>query len=167
MDTTEKKKCTFQPAAESARLKSRLLEMDVDQLISYQEINEIINENPQKPKGRSIVYAALKALRAENQIVFGCVENEGYKRLSDAEIMESSNADIAGIRKRAGRSSNKLECADPGTLSLSQRVTYHAISTVLSFMRASTSAKRIKTIERAAATKNGVLDLKETLALLG
>lgn len=78
--------------------------------ISYEELNKAAGRDVQT-EARGSLGTARKMCQREHQMVFSPVRGEGLRRLTDGEIVDGADSDIARIRRTARRGAAKLACA--------------------------------------------------------
>lgn len=134
----------FQRSADTSLLVTLFGRATPGQLVTYDEIKEWIGRDPRKD--RSAMYSAFRILHHETGAVFASVAGEGYRRLNDGEIVESTHE----IRERQYRLSRKackrLAVVDTEKLSTGQRRDYYANLSLHGAIQHVTSAKSQKAI---------------------
>lgn len=140
----------FKRAAEVAALVEFFFDQAQGTITTYRQIKEIINEDPQGPKGHSILYRARQILVREYRIVVDVIPNVGAQRLSDLEIVETSDSGIGKIRRGTERESLKLACANIDILSQEIRTKFFANISLFGALKLATSIGGRRIIEEQA-----------------
>jgi hypothetical protein len=94
----------FKRSAESERLYNHLCDQPEGSFISYQQINELIQEDPQKPAGYALVKAVRERLIKENSAVWFVRPGIGLQHATTMEILEISDGNLQSIRRKILRS---------------------------------------------------------------
>ena len=91
-------------------------------VLSYETITGTMGEDLDSL--RSTMYNVRKYLERDEGIVFECVPRVGYRRLSDAEKVQSSGKFQRAIRRTAGRGVQRLDAvSDTAALSNADQLT--------------------------------------------
>lgn len=106
----------FKQSAETVSVLSILTNAAIGQTITYEQMRKAIKTPIELPMIQQAARSAIRILQRERSMVFACVPNEGYRRLSDEEIVDSSDHDIRCLRNKAKRSMVKLQTANPENL---------------------------------------------------
>ena len=151
---------------ESQKVIERLGWCEPGDFVSYQELSQIAGGDIQDGK-----YFALdtgrKRLERDRSYVFATVKNEGVKRLTDEEIVRTSEIGITKVRREARRSVRKLVCVDFDTLTNVAKIKHNARLSVFGALAIVTSAKKQRLIEQAVSETKTRLDVGQTLRLFG
>lgn len=101
----------FEKSSDTKIIESILSESKVGDLVTYEQLSKAI--------GRDVRQFAQPSLRSARQgllnskgFVFGTETNVGLRRLNDEEIVDSTEADRARMRRSARRSIKKLTVVD-------------------------------------------------------
>ena len=103
---------TFVASMDAKRLCLLLESSYVGQLVTYKELSTAIGKDVQT-EGRSILNSARRIVQRELSYVFGTVANQGLKRLSDVEIVQTGAQTVSSIRHASRRGINRIAAADP------------------------------------------------------
>lgn len=88
-------------------LYERLKTAAIGELVLYAELSEIIGRDVQNG-ARHLVRSALNKALRDDRMVFEAVMDQGYRRLSDVEIVDCSDNTFARMRRMARRQTAKL-----------------------------------------------------------
>lgn len=107
----------FKQSAETVSVLSLLTNAAIGQTITYEQMRKAIKTPTELPMVQRAARSAIRILQRDRAMVFACVPNEGYRRLSDDEIVDSSDHDVRCIRNKARRAMGKLQVANAENLS--------------------------------------------------
>ena len=96
---------------ESTLLIDRLKTLEVDEVVTWDELSNLIGRDVRKEAYHNLGTARNRLLRDE-RMVFECVRKVGVKRLSDDGIVVSAESGLQRIKRASRRSFRKLSCAD-------------------------------------------------------
>lgn len=160
------KQPTFQLSSDSKALIEVLSSAAVGDLISYGSLNKAIGRDVRKFRGS--LHSAISVLERQSQRVFSCIPTEGYKRLSDKEIISSADFATRKIRRAARRSARKLACVKFDDLPADQKLAHNARMTIMALVTETTGSSAVKRIELAVADSNAALPAaKAAIAAFG
>lgn len=108
-NTTERP--NFAPSAEAQSIAKRLLQCEIGEIVTYDEMTAICGETELEAI-RGWIASARKRVQAENNMVFGTVTGVGLKRLDDCGIIDASKQRIDHIRRSTRRAAKTLACAE-------------------------------------------------------
>lgn len=153
----------FCMSADARLLYRRLREVAVGDSVSYAAMSVLT--------GRAIdgsshaLRSALRQLLSDDQMVFAAVRGEGFKRLSDAEIVANGGHDVDRLGRLSRRSIRKITAiADFTALSPHQQIEHTARLSVMTLVGAATTDGAMRRIETAAQGRTVALPFAETLA---
>lgn len=149
------KQPAFQLSADSKALIDVLSSARVGELVPYATLNRAIGRDVRQFRGA--INTALSILEKEHQRVFSCVPTEGYKRLSDKEIIGTADGYTQKIRRAAKRSARKLACVKFDDLPPEQQLAHNARMTVMAMVSETTSLAAVKRVEAAVSDSNAAL----------
>lgn len=149
------KQPAFQLSADSKALIDVLSSARVGELVPYATLNRAIGRDVRQFRGA--IHTALSVLEKEHQRVFSCVPTEGYKRLSDKEIIGTADGYTQKIRRAAKRSARKLACVKFDDLPPEQQLAHNARMTVMAMVSETTSRAAVKRVEAAVSDSNAAL----------
>ncbi len=95
------KKTIAERSYETGAIYQRIIKLGVDEVITYQEISNLISRDIRQARG--YLNTARRIAQRDNGFVFGTVRNIGIRRLNDVAIIESANISIRSIRRKASR----------------------------------------------------------------
>lgn len=120
----------FKISADAIALANRLRQLQIGEVITYEEMNRLISPSNTQGRGRQSLYSARKILLAE-QAVFGCITGVGLKRLNDLEIVEKEHCTIRSVRKTVKKSMRRLSVVNYDQLPPSEKTTHRLTSATL------------------------------------
>ena len=153
---------TFVASMDAKRLCLLLESSYVGQLVTYKELSTAIGKDVQT-EGRSILNSARRIVQRELSYVFGTVANQGLKRLSDVEIVQTGAQTVSSIRHASRRGINRIAAADPVRLPMDSRIQMNTYLSVLGMLHISLQEKRLKKLEQRVALAESRLPLDTTL----
>ena len=140
---------TSKNAVDIDALKIRLCKMQIGEVITYDQISEVIGRNIRKDGKRGIAYQAMNQLLSEQRFVFGTIRNVGFKRLNADETVESTKDGMTRIRKISRKQVKRLSAVDYGSISTNALKVQHNASISLygaiAFAADSGNLKRLTT----------------------
>ena len=146
------KKTIAEVGAEALALYEVLKGAEVGHLIRYETLNDVA--------GRDVQYLAIGSLNTarrmcqrDHMMVFGVVRGVGLRRLSNAQIVESSASDISKIERVAKRGIKRLTCADYSSLTDEQRPVFNARVAVLGTLAQHAKPSQLTQIEKTYANE--------------
>ena len=100
---------TFQMSADAKIIRSVLAEASVGDLVSYETLSKAIGRDVRE-HASGAMQTALRSILKEDGKVFGNVRREGYKRLADNEIVDTSESSRKRILKESKKAIRRLSC---------------------------------------------------------
>lgn len=153
----------FEMSADARLLRQRLAKMQAGDEVSYAELTKEIGRDVDG--ACSALQSARRSLLNSNQIVFDVVRGVGLRRLTDAEIVDASERDIAHVRRAARRGAKKLlSIGNFDALPNDKQLQHTTRLSVMSMIAHTTSDKQISKVEKAASGRSQELPIAETLA---
>lgn len=107
--------------------------------------------------------SALRKLLKEDRIVFGCVHNEGIKRLNDSETAIIGDQTRRKIGSAARRGMRKMSCAKPEAMKPDERNRMFANQSLLGAMSNLSRTSAVKDVEKALPHEHMKLMLSRTI----
>jgi hypothetical protein len=152
----------FVASSDVRRLCKRLAEAQVGDVLTYKELSALIARDIQT-EARGALMSARRITQRERGIVFGTIMNEGLKRLSDIEIVQTGAQAVVRIRHASRRGAERIGVAAPEKLPIEARVQMNTYLTVLAAMHSLSQEKRLKKLEERVARAESRLPLDKTL----
>jgi len=150
---------------ETKQLLERLMKVKVGELISYQEMTDIVGRDIRKD-GSGIMYSARRKALNDCQIVFITITNEGIKRASDEEIANSGASVIHKIRKASKKGKKVLHAVnDFGALTNNSKIRHNASASFLGAIDLMTRPKKIVALEEKVKEESECINVTKTLEL--
>ena len=146
-------------------LYERLKKAQVNELVTYQELNDLIKRNVQG-EAYFVMATARRRCMAEDMIVYGTVENEGIKRLDPAAIANSGEFFVHRIKKTARRAIKTLSCLTTDEfagLSNEDKVKHNAYRSAVGVVEHFMKPAQVKKIEAAVTEQQTALPIMRTL----
>lgn len=144
-------------------LQERLQKANIGQVISYDELSEIVNKDVRK-EGYSAFLSARKACLRE-KIVFGTIAKVGIKRVSDSEIVKGAAAGVRRVRSAIRRESIRLSCANKSKLDNESKITMYTTASLFGALDLMTQGKKISMVEKKCEHIGGEIPIRQTLEL--
>lgn len=151
----------------SQELINCLSQVEINGVISYDDISNYIGVDVTKPKGRGYLNTARNRLLKDEQILFSPIRGIGLKRLADEEIANNiGKAYLKSIRNKTRKTYYENTSVDFNNLSSNARINHQCTLTMLALMKHVTDRKQLKKIENAVKERKVEIDTKRTLRLL-
>lgn len=142
-------------------------ECEPKDVVTYAEMQAKINLNPQEFNGRSHVRSALNAVQDERGFVFECIENIGYVRLTDEQIVSIVPKKMRKkIESTSRRTINKMNCVDLEKLQPSQKQQFFLEQCVMQTVGTVVSEAAIKRLADAQRTDSPKPSIKDMIGSL-
>ena len=153
----------FAPSIEVKAVYERLQAAPVNEVVSYSELRDLINRNPQIGRGYSIVKTAREKALREKQMVFEIVPNIGLKHLCAPDIVDTSSAPRDRIRRIARKAFAKLTSINGNFASLTreQQLRHNLNVSVYGAVAHITHGTQVRRLE--ASIKDTALPVQKTL----
>lgn len=138
---------TKHPSPDMLALHARLIKSRVGELITYDELSQLVGRDVQHHFRHLLVAARNKAQQSHN-IVFRAVTNEGLVHLDDAGKIEQGYSGIARARSAIRKGRRTLGCVgDVQSLPPEKQSSYHTAISVLGALDLATSPKQVERIK--------------------
>ncbi len=135
--------------------------------VTYTEMQAKMNCDPQGYKGRSYVRSALNAIQDERGFVFECIENVGYVRLTDEQIVSIIPKKMRKrIESTSRRTIDKMDCVDLDKLQPSQKQQFFLEQCVMQTVGSVVSEAAIKRLSDAQRTDSPKPSIKDMIGSL-
>lgn len=153
---------SFQLSADTRLLIQELRKCQVGATISYAQLSSAVGRDISGATGA--LHSARKRLLRDEQIVFDVVRGEALKRLSDVEIVGTSNSFARRMRRVAQRGVETLTAiGDFSALPRETQMRHTAAVSVFGVVAEMTKEKSIHKVEKAAENVRGELPISQTL----
>ncbi len=93
------KKTIAERSYETDAIYRQIIKLNIDEIVTYKQLSGIIGRDIRQ--ARNYLATARRIAQRDNGIVCSVVRNVGIKRLRDVAIVESANASIRSIRRKA------------------------------------------------------------------
>lgn len=133
--------------------------------ISYAQLSTAIGRDVRK-HARSALHSALR-MQLTNGRVFEAIQNEGYRRLTDEEILRTQAVKcLTHIRKTTHKTARKGQTVDYGALSNSDKVTHNTQLSMLGAVSQMAKPSAMLTVQKAVKEKQSELAVGDVLRLM-
>lgn len=156
---------TFRASVDAVALHRLMREARVGEVITYAQMTAALRRrvDSSTPELRT----AMKMCEREDRMIFGAVRNEGYRRLSDTEIVDASDGQMTRSRKMARRASARLGLVEFDRLPETHQIKHNAAMSIFGLVIASSNAGAVKKVTAAVAKSRRELPMAETIKALG
>jgi hypothetical protein len=153
---------TFVPSVESQLIERRLMEIEVGGLIDYDELSTIAGRDVQQD-ARSLVTSARRRAFNTDGRCFGVIRGAGLKRLSDEEVVDSSDVTHIKIRNASRRMLRTLTLGvqDFAGMSREKQVKHNASISAFGAIAHFSGVKAMKQIADAVRNKGTVVSVAD------
>lgn len=151
-----------QMSVDTRMLYERLKECDVGHTIPYQELSKIIGREV-TGKARSVLATARRKAMTTDRMVFACVYKVGVKRLTDVDIVETSEDCVRRVRKASTRAVRRITTVDFAKLPNEAKVKHNTYLSVFGALASFTQSGALKAIEKKIGDSKEALPLAKTL----
>ncbi|TAA54614.1 hypothetical protein [Shinella sp. JR1-6] len=156
-------KPSFRMSVESRLLLQELKKIEVGEIITYGRMRDITSLPLSKLRA-PLRTATIRAMR-DHDMVFGCVRNEGFRRLNDAEIVEDGAANAKSVRRKALRALERQAKADFENLTRLQQAAASAQASILGTVAMMTQPRSLQKVADAVAEGVRELPVAATLSM--
>jgi hypothetical protein len=154
----------FEIAIDTRLLYQRLTQAEVGQTVTYEELSAEVSR-PITGDDHNLQSALRRAFR-DDGMVFSNIMRVGYTRLTDADIVKTSDADIGKLRRASKRAAERLFSVKEFDALPNELKLKHATSaSVFGAIAASLKKKGIAQVEAAVRDVGKELPVAETLRL--
>lgn len=151
----------------SQQLIDLLGQKEINEVVSYEEMSNLIGVDIQSAKGRGYLSTARKRLLKDEKMVFGTIRKEGVKRLDDETVVKTAGRNyLTSMRKRGRVAYQKNTSVDYHALSDTGKIDHQCTMTILGLMNHITSRSSVHKIHQTVHEKQEEISQKETLRLL-
>lgn len=164
----QKKK--YSRSFETQSIYNLLKDCDPKDCVRYEEMKEAMKLDPQSQMARGFVRSALAGVQSDLGFVFTCIENVGYVRLTDEEIIRFIPKMMRQrIESTSRRTIDKMNCADIQALPRDLKQQYFletaAIQTIAMIASDSTIKKLTEAQNKGLKPFDALKDAVNSLAL--
>lgn len=162
---SEKSKRTIGEMGYDTRLLvDRFSKVETGGIVTYDELSGTIGKDARES---GVLYSALRIARRDYGIVFETVRKEGFKRLSDVEILNSLIS-ILPLRMRSltKRESKKIACVNNESLDNGMRIKRDMSLALIGAVEVFTGTKNLKKLETMIAGESKLPPMKEIMLSL-
>ena len=163
MATVEKNKPLFEISVEARLMAERLARAAMGELVTYDELSDIIGQNVRLQRNKGRLNTALRTVLNDHRMVFGVVVNEGYKRLADADMSKIGRQSARKIRREAQRAKKKMACVNLDKLTSEQKSEWNVAATIISMTEEVSAPRAVKAIESAVSKTQQQLPVAKAL----
>ncbi len=119
---------------ETQSLVDRFLQLEDDELVTYQELSAIIRKDVQH-EGMHHRSTAMRIARNEHLVCLACVNGEGVKRLTPEATAETGKMTIGKVRRESKRGLQRLACVKFDKLSTEKKLQHNISASILGVLR--------------------------------
>lgn len=155
---------TFKASVDVQLMLRALMDSQVGDVVTYTDLDALIGRDCRTNGIQSAKYMAER-----EGVIFGAVNNVGYKRLSDSEIVALGGLATRHIYRTAVRTTSKLtKVADYAALSPADQLRHNVSLTTMTLAAYSTNRAGQKGIEKQVSDSQAALPAaKAAVAALG
>lgn len=154
----------FQMSADTKIIRSVFDECEIGQLVTYEELTAAIGRDVRE-FARGSIATVRKALLKERRVVFECVQDQGYMRLNDSEIVASTERDRGRLYRASSRVIRKLGCVSFDKLADSEKVSHTVACAQFGAMQMFAKKSSAKRLEAKAKEESKPIAIGDTLKL--
>ncbi|MGB1012799.1 MAG: hypothetical protein ACPG4T_01600 [Nannocystaceae bacterium] len=143
----------------SRMMETALGELEVGGVVSYEALERAGGRSLNEMRGA--ITTARRRLLKNEQRVFACIRGEGYKRLSDSEIVKSGQKYIDRSRRTARKCAAETMAADFDKLTDAEKVKHNAqmaMALAISELSTTKSRRRLEAAVEDAAKMPTIAD---------
>lgn len=140
----------------------RLVAAEIGDTISYAEINDMLGRKGKDPAQSVISSARRKALN-EHRMVFAAVAKVGIKRLSDVEVVDTSEFSIDKVRRASRRAARRIASVNFDALPNDKKIRHNTYLSMFGALASITTGASMKKLEGKIAESKMQLPLAKTL----
>lgn len=139
----------------------------VGELITYEELSEVIDFDVTQNKGRGYLNTARNRLLKDSGIVIGTIRKEGVKIMSDEEIAKTvGKRYLKALRSKGRKAYHQNTSVDYTDLSPEAKIDHQCTMTILALMQHVTKRKSINKIENKIKETHVEISEKDVLKML-
>lgn len=155
----------FKASADSRFLSQKLATADVDQIITYDELSEAIGRDVRR-FAKSALYTALRNQVSEGR-VFEVVPKQGYRRLSDKDIIGTQfDKGRARIARTARRTAHRVQAVNFDNLDNSDKIAHNTQISMLGAVAQMARPQTFTALQEAVKQRNDALPVGDVLSLM-
>jgi hypothetical protein len=140
----------FKLSIEAQLIYKLLKECQIGDVITYQEINELIGRDIQKRL--NVLYTARKIARKYDNFIFDCIINVGIKRINSKEILgKESTQTLKRIVSTTKNSVKNMNCIDYATLDNDERYRLNCTRSLMVVISETAKQKTLESMQKDAA----------------
>jgi ribosomal protein S3AE len=161
MNDESKKKPIGILSIDAKLLYNRLIKVEIDEIITYEELSKVINRNVKID--RHVLDTARKKTEIDDNIVFEVIRGKGYKRLDNTEKAESLEKYNRSIKRTINRASRRASTVDFDQLTMEGKNKFKMYVSCMAAMKHFTKGPIQKKIKNKIEEKENQLSLSEIL----
>jgi hypothetical protein len=157
----------FKRTAEAQKLEEYLADKAIGELVSYEQIERLIGEDPRRGSGYSIVYCVRKRLLKEGSVWYP-MPGLGLKKASPEEVLELVDDGFQSLRRKVVKTCRVLNACDYDKLDTEAQRNFNAQQSnigILGFLLKRPQQKQIKNLSQQFS--NQPFDPRNILRLFG
>lgn len=137
----------FQRSIETKALVERLLKVEKEETVTYDELTTLIGRDVRKARGYGSLRNARTAMIRDHGINFECVPKTGLIRASPLQTVSASRIRSKNQSRAAQRNAERLNCAEFTKLTQDDQRSFVALMTVFAITKTITQKKGLKKLE--------------------
>ena len=154
----------FELSADAKIIRSVMQECKIGETVTYDTLSQAIGRDVRKFAKGPIV-TCRRTLLNELNMVFECVPNEGYKRLSDCDIVRSIESDRRKVSRASGKSIRKLSCVDFAALNDQEKHAHTVAAAQFGAIQLFSKSSTTKRIESKVSSGDTTIPVADTIKL--
>lgn len=161
---TKKNTIIGQISVDSRLIYERLSKVEIDEVITYDELNKVIGRDVQKGAYSCLVTAKKMAERYDRK-VFGTIVKIGIKRLTGNDVVDTGDGKITHMRRTAARGIRQLATVDYEVLDEKHKTKHNVTLSTMGCLQMMLKPGKLKGIEEEVKSKSSPLSLAQTLEI--
>jgi hypothetical protein len=157
----------FKRTAEAQKLEEHLADKAIGELVSYDQIERLIGEDPRRGTGYSIVYCVRKRLLKEASVWYP-IPGVGLRKAGPEEVLELVDDGFQSIRRKITKTGHVLNACDYDKLDIEAQRNFNTQRSnigILSFLLKRPQQKQIKNLSQQFSDQT--FDPRNILRLFG
>jgi hypothetical protein len=168
-DNFERLKPPFKRSAEAERLFEHLISRDEGQLVTYESIARLIEEDPTRGAGYAITRGVRERLIKEYSVVWFVIPTVGLQRANASEMLEISDGNLQSVKRKIRRTSRITVAASSkyAELDTEQKTEFNFLMSVTGALSQLFNRAKTKEIKAKIKASQTVMESGEVLRLFG
>lgn len=155
----------FETSSDARFIAQLLAKAEPGETVTYEEMSEAIGRDVRR-FARPALYTALRQQVRESR-VFESVPNEGYKRLTDEQVVATQAANgLSRISRTARRTAQRVQAVNFDGLSNQSKIAHNTQLSMLGAVAQMTKPSVLLAVEQSVKQRGDCLPVGETLKLM-